>query len=243
MYPAIYDKAMNNFLARWHIGQVQPAGFECLKLSIESFQKLYDAEIVVCFNCEEQDLPKIDVQFFDQNHYRHEKRQPMGVTWKFYPPRLDINRKELVIDNDIVFLEKLPQIDYFLENDCTLLAEDIQRCYGKFEKHIMPGYHINSGIYGMPAGFDLGNYVEFYGGKEWQINATGENAASASFDEQGLVALALLNYKNCIIPESVLTRCERELILGKAMHFIGLNRRPYHRPYQEWKSLQKRLYL
>jgi hypothetical protein len=46
-----------------------------------------------------------------------------------------------------------------------------------------------------------------------------------------------------IIPRTVITNCEWQLVEGAGYHFIGLNRRPYHEPYQLFKSLNSKIYL
>ena len=96
----------------------------------------------------------------------------------------------------------------------------------------------------MPPGFDLHKYVDFYCQSDWELNALGEHKASKTFDEQGLVAIALLNYSNyVIIPATSVTNCEKELTLAKGMHFIGLNRRTFHRPFALYRSINTKLYL
>lgn len=229
-------------IARWHIGNVKPAGWECLKMSIESFLSLYDADPVICYNSDA--APDLPYHLINQNEYRTAARKPIGVTWKLYPPRLDITQKEIVIDNDVIFRDRILEIDHFLENDCTLLAEDETRAYGRFEEHVPQGFKINSGIYGMPEGFDLHSYVEFFAGQQWEENAVGDNEANKSFDEQGLIAFALLSYHHSvIIPETSFRYCRLELAIGNAMHFMGLNRQDYHRPFQEYKSTLRKMYL
>lgn len=223
---------------------MQPAGYECLKQSIESFLSLYQADVTICHNCSTENLDFLDGKYplLDQRTLQKDV-QPLGVAWKLYPPRLEPDRHEIVIDNDIVFMDRIPEIDRFLETDCTLLLEGSTRNYGRFERHVPPGCKINSGIFGMPPTFNLDRFMRFHVA-EWELNAVGEYAASKTFDEQGLVALALLSYsKTVIMPETSVTNCERELIWGKAMHFIGLNRRAFHHPYQLFKHSTAKLYL
>jgi hypothetical protein len=235
-------------IARWTIGNTTPAGYECLRLSIESFTKLYDVEVVVCHNCSTETIMKEcigDFQLIDQKMIAEKSKiKPIGVAWKLYPPQIDTNRYEIVIDNDIVFVERIPEIDLFLKNDCTLLLEGDSRTYGRFEKFVPEGYQINSGIYGMPPHYKLHKYIDFYCQSDWEINATGQHAESKTFDEQGIISLALLNYrKYVIIPATSVTNCERELIMSKAMHFISLNRKAHHCPFALYKSLNIKLYL
>lgn len=230
-------------LVRWTIGDVRPAGYECLAWSIEKFTQLYNVDVKICHNCDVEKLSNFPSEWlFDQRQEWIVK--PEGVAWKLYPPRLSTNRHELLIDNDIIIEEKIKEIDDFFDSDCTLLLEDVTRNYGKFENHVPPNYQINSGIYGMPPNFNLAKYIDFYVGTEWEINAKGEYAESRTFDEQGLVAISLLNYKNfVIIPNTSVIICEREYKKGSGMHFIGLNRKKHHRPFQIFKTHRNKFYL
>lgn len=235
-------------LVRWTIGSVTKAGFQSLALSITSFRHFYpDIDALVCFNCDEEQLYWLpsDVEKYDQHTHQNDSLPPMGVAWKLYPPRITPDRHELFIDNDIVFLERVPEIDQFLEQDVTLLLEGLSRNYGRYEKHVPRPYCINSGIFGCPPGFHLDKYVKFFGGSEWQQNAFGEYAASKTFDEQGLVALALLDYKKfVIIPNTSVTNCERRLTKGKGLHFVGVNRNEFHRPFRLFlNQLLSKVYL
>lgn len=233
-------------LARWTIGNVQKGGFESLALSIESFQKFYDVEVVICYNCKLEQLPSqvMKYKLIDQSHYIKSKPVPKGVAWKLYPPRLVIERHEIIIDNDIIFQERIEQIDQFFSSDCTLLLEGDSRTYGRFERHVPPGFQINSGIYGMPPRFDFSKYVNFYAGDAWEKNAFHEHDRSETFDEQGLVALALLSYNQyLLIPNTIVTNCKDRILNGKGLHFIGLNRRQFHSPFQLFRSQSKKLHL
>lgn len=235
----------NRPIVRWTIGESTNDGLECLKLSICSFLKFYSADVFICHNCKKEHLTEFnEFNLIDQSNFLDIGPEPKGVSWKLYPPRLSQSRYEIVIDNDIVFNEKIDKIDEFLSSDSTLLLEGDSRTYGRFQKHVPLGFQINSGIYGMPPNFDLSQYVKFYAGDAWEKNALYEHDKSETFDEQGLVALALLNYpKFHIISSKEVTNCENQLILGKGNHFIGLNRRKFHSPYRLYKSLNRKLYL
>lgn len=230
-------------LFRWTIGPVQPAGFECLKMSIDSWTHLYDADVLVCHNCEPENLAYIPQDWLYDQRQKWDI-EPMGVAWKLYPPRIAPERHEILIDNDIILEERVEEIDRFLKSDCTLLLEDVTRNYGRFDKHVPPGHQINSGIYGMPPSFDFDKYVKFYVGSGWETNARGEYSESKTFDEQGLVATALLSYPSYVtIPNTSIVSCEREFVKAKGMHFIGVNRKRHHRPFQLYKSSRIKLYL
>jgi hypothetical protein len=122
--------------------------------------------------------------------------------------------------------------------------EGASRNYGRFERHVPPGYSINSGVYGMPPNFNFQKYVNFYSGTSWEINAFGPHAASKTFDEQGLVAIALLSYRKfAIIKGTSVTNCERRLIQGKGLHFVGVNRNEFHEPFRLFKSEIRKMHL
>lgn len=237
-------------LARWTIGSTNKYGYECLLESIKAFTSFYDVDVIICHNCEADNLHNnqatISGQFplFDQRIWASQQSvPPKGVAWKLYPSRLDINRHEVQIDNDIILTDRVEEIDQFFSSDCTLLLEESSRTYGQFEKYVPPNYCINSGIFGLPPGFDLQKYVDFYV-HSWEKNALGEHDKNETFDEQGLVAFALLSYrKYVIIPQSSITNCEHELKQGKGCHFVGLNRRNHHRPYQLFRWDNKKSYL
>jgi hypothetical protein len=234
-------------IARWTIGNTTKDGYRCLTESIFSFLSFYDAEVIICHNCDPINLPDRVLRFrlFDQRHFASEaKYAPKGVAWKLYPPRIDKTRHEIVVDNDIVFLKPIKQIEEFFNSDCTLLLEGDSRTYGRFEKHVPPGVQINSGIYGMPPGFDLNTHCDFFAG-EWEKNAFGEHDKNETFDEQGLVAFALLSHKKyVIIPNTSVANCERQLQnQSDAYHFIGLNRKTFHKSYRIYKSTETKLFL
>lgn len=233
-------------IARWTIGNSTKHGYECLELSIKSFLNFYDCDIFVCYNCKKEKLPSSILKYnlIDQFNHLEDMPDPKGVSWKFYPPRLSLDTHEIVIDNDIIFKKRIEEIDLFFNSDITLMLEDDTRTYGKFLNFIPKEFKINSGIYGMPPNFDLRKYINFYAGGEWEKNALYENDKSETFDEQGLVALALIDYnKYIIIPKTTVTACSLQLKFGSAMHFMGLNRSEFHPPYRLYRSLDKKLYL
>ena len=226
-------------LAKWTIGETNHNGYECLAISIESFLRFYDFDVVVCHNCPKEKLPEYIQKYplIDQKQHLKVGPKPKGVAWKLYPPRLDISKYEISIDNDLVINEKIALIDEFLNSKATLLLEENSRTYGRFDKHVPLGFQINSGLYGMPPNFDLEPYVKFYAGDAWEKNATGVHDKNETFDEQGLVALALLNHSSYfIISSDTITNCEHQLIQGKGHHFIGLNRRKHHAPFLLYKN-------
>lgn len=241
-------------IAKWTIGNTTSHGYKCLLMSIESFLQYHQAEIYLCFNCEKEKLHPIrnrfpDIHLIDQKSISS-KIKPMGVAWKLYPARIDIGAHELSIDNDIVFEGRIKEIDDFFKGEHTLLLEGSNRNYGRFEKHVHKKYKINSGIFGMPPEFDLQKYIDFFMGSgkpmgvSWEPNAHGEHQANFTFDEQGLIASALLNNPSfTIIKETTITNCERRFIKGTGMHFVGLNKKKRHEPFIEYCLSKARINL
>jgi len=227
-------------IARWTIGPVQPAGYECLYRSITNFTRLYDAKVVICQNGNGW-LPEAQgpVRVLNQKDSLSTTDGPIGVAWKLYPPRISLNDHEIFIDNDLIVEQRIEEIDAFLAGDMTLMIEGESRMYGRFENHVPKGYTINSGLFGVPPGFDLGKFLRFYGSK-WEENCW---HSSKTWDEQGLVATALLSYsKHCIISKETITNCETRLTRSKGMHFVGLNRREKHKPWQQYKSCTAKIF-
>lgn len=236
-------------LLRWHIGNVSKNGFECLKMSIESFLGRFDADGVICHNnlTDEQikTLEPLGIRLIDQRPFGDAAEvKPRGVAWKLYPARLALNRHELVIDNDLLLNERIESIDHFLENDCTLLLEGISRAYGRFERHVPINYKISSGLYGMPPGFNFGKIVDSFLYQDWEENAMGIHLQNFTFDEQGLVALGLLSYpQKVIIPITDINECQYKLTAAKGHHFVALNKMKNHGPFRLYKSGLKKMHL
>lgn len=221
---------MKPLLVRWTIGNVQPEGYKCLVQSVLKLQTLYEIEIVIYYNGH---LPIVSsnslVQCIDQTHLSQKAK---GVAWKLYPPRHHIDRHEIFIDNDLIIDDYIDEIEVFRQSDCTLLLEGMSRNYGRFDKMVPNNYIINSGIFGIPPGFCFEKYINFFG-ENWEKNASEK---SFTFDEQGLIATALLDYpKFVIIPNTTITNCETKFRPAKGMHFIGLNRRQNHRPWKDYQ--------
>lgn len=234
----------NKPIARWTIGASTINGYKSLLMSIESFLSFYDVEVIVYYNCDIQNLADISARFptFDQRKIKSEV-QPKGVAWKLYPSRVSIEKHEIQIDNDLIITEKISEIDEFLYSNRPLLLEGDSRTYGRFEKYVPAGLMINSGIFGMPPGFNLQKYIDFHVKYEWEQNAYGRHKENFTFDEQGIVAMALGGSNPIIIPESKISNCELNLNKTVGMHFVGLNRYPHHRPFLEYKNKNVPLYL
>lgn len=219
-------------IVRYTIGPVAPSGFDCLYQSIIKLKQLYDVDIFICYNgCS---ISEHKNKFFRCLNQSDLFSKGIGVAWKLYPARIDINRHELFIDNDLIIEKRIEKIDNFFNSDTTLLLEGAGRNYGSFSQHVPRQYSINSGIFGVPPGFNLQKYINFFGEK-WDNNVS-DRKLSVTWNEQGLVATSLLSYKKFdIISNSIITNCSKDLHLSDGMHFIGLNRENHHRPWLEYK--------
>lgn len=235
-------------LARWIIGPVKKSGFDCLKVAVDNFTRLHpEFDTLICHNQLDEksinELEKLGIPLFAQTYTNG--IEPKGVAWKLYPPRLRPNAHELVMDNDIVLVEKIPEIEEFLSRDCILYYESSRRSYGSFDKFVPNCIYLNSGFYGMPPGFNfetkLTSLFEQSGLTEWTNSC---NQGRYTWDEQGIVAAALSNYKEHIrISLTQVTNCELDLIQGKGFHFVGLNRYTKHKAWRDWIEKNSRLLL
>lgn len=231
-------------LIRWTIGPSREDGFNCLEKSIFNMKKLYpECDFVVCHNqlsdFQYGKIANLDVELFDQNKHQDAlKHPPQGVNvhWKLYPPRLRHNAHEICIDNDIILWKRVPEIDYFLNNDVCLIYQGRNRLYGVYDSDMPQAIRINSGIYGLPPAFDFGSKINDIQ-KPWE----------GRFDEQGLVATILSANPYCMIPLTSVPICEywmssddfkesldaflrNQFCCGA--HFVGIN-------YTEQSSLYK----
>lgn len=158
---------------RWTIGDVSDAGFSALQLSVRSAFKLFGerARYAICVNtvplkdarARTGDVPA-KVRWVGARHtipawLRRSVSPEMaeGVAWKLTPVRLFPDLHELSLDNDVV-LWSLPEImrEWLRCSDPTacLMAADVESVLGQFAE--MCGHRaLNSGIRGLPPGFDL----------------------------------------------------------------------------------------
>ena len=216
-------------LLRYTIGNVCEAGFEILGHSVRTAKKFYpDFDIcITCNNVNGSNLSFVEslgTEIYIQTGKELNLR-PQGTAWKLYPPRLRIDAHEIAVDNDIIFLERLLQVDEFLKSNKTMICEDRYRLFGLFDKNIKKEVKCNSGFYGMPPGFDFldkfkSSFNSFFNSDIiWGFNS--------EFDEQGLVTSLIYNESCIIIPLNDFEICEPNInpkFGFKAIHFIGVNK-------------------
>jgi len=144
-----------------------------------------------------------------------------GPAWKLYPPRLDINCHEIIIDNDVVIDCKSEIFDKFLKStEMVIATEAIERSYGNFDRYVNHNLMLNTGVIGLPPGYDLCSklnlVIDFSNIKKWENH----------FDEQGLYAATLQKTPMSMFSLSDINVCcpQRDYKLGQiGMHFIAVN--------------------
>jgi len=227
-------------LIRITVGPVSEQGMDVLRWSVQNFKALYpECDVCVCFNqIGSGSLSKLNVPLVKQEDYIHSLPYPplddYQVAWKIYPPRLRPDEHEVIVDNDILVFKRIKELDDFLKSDSVLLYQGLNegRC-GQYQDLVPSGIRINSGIFGMPPGFD----PEFE-----SIIRPWNNY----YDEQGLVAAALLRHPRYqILPLtkvpivqvgwSIKDFLRNEQICG--IHFAGVNIQ-YH-PKFDWFQKQR----
>jgi hypothetical protein len=159
-----------------------------------------------------------------------------GTLWKVCPPRMRIESHEVVMDNDLVLLKKLPQIEEFLHSHKTLILEEPVRYYGRFAALIPLEDHINSGLMGFPPGYDFGAKIR----QTWESN--GRHRRITQEDEQGLLMAVIQSHPNIRIKKEEI----RELLAGDppriagdeyGCHFVQGNRTSLHRSWIRYKQI------
>jgi hypothetical protein len=178
----------------------------------------------------------------DQEEYRDSLKikEPTGPAWKIFPPRLSLSTHEIFIDNDLVLHERVPSLDSFLDGDHYLATEPLKRNYGQCDEFVGSDTMINTGLLGVPPGFDFGQLLNA------NIVLHGIEDLEGHFDEQGLVASVLQNHRVDIIPLTDINVCwtERDYRLAKCgMHFVGVNKGAveYWEKYKEDLLMRKLL--
>lgn len=159
---------------RWTIGDVNPRGFEALRLSIWGAWSLFGAkaDYRVSVNTlsvsQVRDLvgPVPDAVTWQTadaclpEWLRARALDPgmaEGVAWKFAPLQCFPDRCELALDNDVILWDMPEALAAWLADsspESCLFAEDVTSSLGQFGS-MCGARALNTGIRGLPAGFDL----------------------------------------------------------------------------------------
>jgi hypothetical protein len=226
---------------RWTIGDVSGPGFEALELSIRSARKLFGprTKYVVCVNSIPLELAReragdvsSEVEWLHSGTHvpswlqnRLDPGMAEGVAWKLAPVRLFPNHYEISFDNDVILWRVPDAMEQWLEagnGESCLMAEDAQRSFGQFSDYCN-GRAINSGIRGVPPGFDLENRLQK------RLRESGVILRS-ELDEQGLQAAVLSQASLTLVSKEDVSICSpfpmHQQTLGRCgAHFVGLNQR------------------
>jgi hypothetical protein len=256
---------MRRLGVRWTIGDVSPAGFEALRLSVQGAVRLFGATARYCVCVNNMSvaaaqrragpMPR-DVAWRSADPSVPDLLQPFlstgmaeGVAWKLSPLRLFRHCHELSLDNDVVLWD-VPRALYDWLNGpdptACLIAEDVTPAFGQFGA-MCGAAPRNSGIRGLGPRFDLGAALA-------RVLERAPVRLHSELDEQGL-QIAALSADNpaFVIPVDDVTICSpfypHRPGLGRCgAHFVGLNARDipwryYDQPatsvrIRHWKKLR-----
>jgi hypothetical protein len=163
---------------RWTIGDVSPAGFDTLQLSIHGAYRLFgpDATYVVCLNSvpletarratgevpadvQWRTVTRDDIPPFIRAHLDNALAE--GVGWKFAPLSIARDRPELSLDNDCILWSLPTALRRWQEAEAEhanaampVMAEDVTPGHGQFAA-LCGSEPRNSGIRALPRDFDL----------------------------------------------------------------------------------------
>ena len=235
---------MSKPLVRWLIGPVHSSGFMALKHSVNSFRKLYGDEfdyILCCNELQEKHdgyLGGLDIEIYRQTA---EDKRTLPVDpparrfakacWKLYPPRLRVESHELLLDNDIVFKARIPEIEHFLNSDKHfIVTEGYARHFGMYDAFVPEGLKFNAGFYGIPPNL---NYEALLG----ECIKNVDDPYQDHFDMQGIMIAAMIqnpyyvvSLKTIEVLPHIKERKEHpnqgaiKGVCGE--HFVGVNKGP-----------------
>ncbi len=164
-----------------------------------------------------------------------------GTLWKVCPARMRMESHEIVMDNDIVLLEKFPQIDHFLKSThMALILEEPIKFYGRYDAQFGDKEpYLNSGFIGFPPGYDYGAEIL----RVWE--ETGSFQKLSHSDEQGLLMYTLsrlpsVRIKKHQMVELLATDVDAsKRLTGKeaGLHFTQANRIPNHLSWKKYKEI------
>jgi hypothetical protein len=242
---------------RWTIGDVSPAGFEALRLSVHGAMRLFGrgADYLVCVNtirlaearrrtgpCPpalqwrrvSNRKPGILGRFVDAG-------MAEGVAWKLLPLRAFPNAYELALDNDVILWELPEAIRVWLEREepARVVAADVTMAHGQFA-HLCGPEPRNSGIRGIGPSFD-------YEAALAEVLRRVPVSLSSELDEQGLQIAALsLDGPPLVVATEEVSICSPFYPhmpgLGRCgAHFVGLNSKAIPWNYYDRPGLEVRL--
>ena len=226
---------------RWTIGDVSPAGYEALRLSVIGARRLFGRGPIyaICVNTvsvaevrERSGLNPGWIRWcpvtrrlpgFLAPHLGDGMSE--GTGWKLIPPRLVPGADELALDNDVILWDLPEGIRRWLADGrrARILAADVVEGHGKFAPHCGPQPR-NSGIRAIPADFD-------YEAAMAEMLTEAAVTLDSELDEQGLQIAALSRGTDpLVVTTDEVSICSpfppHYYGLGACgAHFVGLNAR------------------
>jgi len=226
---------MQKPILRWCIGDVSELGIYCLKLSIKNMLRLYKDKFdyYICYNTisasklQWTQQSEIQICLIDQREFIKELEispKSSNPCWKLYPPRIDIDRHEIFVDNDLILYNSMPILNEFLQlNDLIFCTEALAKNYGAFNSLINYPWNLNTGFFGIPPKFD------FKGKINSVLNSNIIEKWQDHLDEQGLVSYVFINN---ICRLNIIKLTDIYICYGQTaykmgiygQHFVGINR-------------------
>lgn len=220
-------------ILRWTVGNVSDQGLLCFRMAVKKLFRLYeDTFDYYCLHNSIdvnrlQFLKDYPITFIDQTSHKNDLDLPAvekNPCWKLYPSRLDINRQEIFLDNDLILYRRLPAIDRFLSGESSFfITEAVARSYGAFNRINKRHHKINTGLFGIPPEFDFAA----------ELNATVKKVNLPNWythlDEQGCVANIFEQRKFEFVTLDQVYVCHPDFpykVGQYGQHFVTLNRKP-----------------
>lgn len=222
---------------RWTIGDVSPWGFRALGLSIRGAHGIFGAEAayrVIVNGVSPEEAARragpvpADVAFEAAGALPPFLARALdagmaeGVAWKFAPLRVFPALHELSLDNDCILWAAPDALRRWRDEPASaLLAEDVRPALGRFGP-LVGAVARNSGIRGLPPGFDLGAAFE-------AALAAAPGPLATELDEQGFQIWALTRaLPTHVVPLDDVAICSPFPPHGPGpgrcgVHFVGLN--------------------
>lgn len=245
---------MKKLVVRWTIGDVSDEGFDALRLSVQGAQRLLGrgATCVVCVNtigawkaqrrCGHvlHDVEWVEVSRDMIPRFIRERldaRLADGAGWKLAPVRLRDEGCSIALDNDCILWD-LPVTLAALTRGAAhcVLAEDVVAANGVFSG--LCSRALNSGIRGLPAGFDYESLLR-------QVLDETSADLLTELDEQGLQSAALSRAGPAVVRLDEVSICSpfppHHPDVGTCgAHFVGLNARSFDWEYFGRPALEVR---
>jgi hypothetical protein len=239
---------------RWTIGDVSERGFEALRLSVWGAWHVFGPEAGYTIGLNTVPLAEAkrrtgtlpqgvewrvaEGRLPDFLRPHLDDGMAEGVAWKFDPLRIYPERFEIALDNDCILWRMPSAMARWLDaapSDVCLLAEDVRPAFGAFAELCGPAPR-NTGIRGLPPGFDLGDALR-------RALARNPIRLASELDEQGMQVAALSERPPFVVSTDDVTICSpfhpHLPHLGVCgAHFVGQNVRRvpwdyYDRPGME----------